>query len=187
MSALNHFLKTTVTSCLAVVMFSIPLAAAEQARLDRLFAELKEAAPEQALVVAKEIELEWSKSGSAAMDLLLRRGWDALEAGETAHAIEHFTAVTDHAPDFAEAWHARAVAYTRAQLYGPAIADLERALALSPRHFNAIYGLGVILEEMGRPEMAQEAYEAVLDIHPHQTEVQEALKRLAPQLSGQDI
>lgn len=187
MSALNHFLKNTVASVLAIVMFSLPLTAAEDARLDRLFAELLEAEPEQAVKVAREIELEWSKSGSAAMDLMLRRGRDALEAGETALAIEHLTALTDHAPDFAEGWYARAVAYTRAQLFGPALEDLERAIALRPRHFGAIYGLGVILEELGRPDMAQEAYEAVLAIHPTQSESIAAIARLKPFLSGRDL
>ncbi len=168
-------------------MFSLPSAAVEQARLDRLFAQLQQSETEEARKVGDEIVLELSKSGSSAMDLLLKRGRDALEAGDTKAAIEHFTALTDHAPEFAEGFHMRAVAYTRAELYGPAIADLERALALRPRHFQAIYGLGVILEELDRPNMAYEAYTRVLAIHPHYQDVPEALDRLSGALDGENL
>ena len=187
MSALNHFLKNTVTAFLAIVMFSLPCAAVEEARLNRLYEELKQAESSEAVKIGDEIVLELSRSGSSAMDLLLKRGQDALEADDARAAIEHLTALTDHAPEFAEGWHLRAVAYTRTGLYGPAIADLERALALRPRHFQAIYGLGVVLEELNRPKMAHEAYSRVLEIHPHFAEVKDALDRLGTSLGGQDL
>ncbi|MFD1157577.1 tetratricopeptide repeat protein [Roseovarius aestuarii] len=187
MSALNHFLKNILTALLATVWFSIPCFAVEQARLERLYSELQEAEAEQAVKIGNEIVLELSKSGSSAMDLLLKRGRDALEAGENRTAIEHLTALTDHAPDFAEGWHLRAVAFTRAGLYGPAIDDLERALALRPRHFEAIYGLGVVLEELDRPNMAYEAYERAAEIHPHYRDLAEVLERLGESLDGEDL
>jgi len=37
------------------------------------------------------------------MDLLLQRGQEAMDNEDYEAAIEHFTALTDHAPDFAEA------------------------------------------------------------------------------------
>lgn len=187
MSALNHFLKNIVAAFGAIVMFSLPLSAADEARLDGLYAQLKQVEAEEAVKIGNEIVLELSRSGSSAMDLLLKRGRDALEAGEIKSAIEHLTALTDHAPEFAEGWHLRAVAYHQAELFGQAIADLERALALRPRNFEAIYGLGVILEEMNRPDMAYEAYQRVLEIHPHFEDVSEALDRLSGQLEGENL
>jgi len=76
-------------------------AAAQTAKLDELFAELSEADARRAARIEREIWAEWSKSGSPAMDLLLQRGRDALAEGDYALAIEHLTALTDHAPDFA--------------------------------------------------------------------------------------
>ena len=187
MSALNHFLKNTVAAFLAIVWFSLPSAAVEQVRLDRLFAQWKQVEAAEAVKIGREIVLELSKSGSSAMDLLLKRGRDALEAGEINTAIEHLTALTDHAPEFAEGWHMRAVAYSRADLFGPAIADLERALALRPRHFEAIFGLGLILEELNRPDMALEAFDRVLDIHPHYNEAIEARERLSGKTGGENL
>ena len=91
------------------------------------------------------------------MDLLLRRGNEALEAEDYAAALEHFSALTDHAPDFAEGWNGRATAFYLMDEYSLAIADVERVLALEPRHFGALSGLAFMLEAMGEPELALEA------------------------------
>ncbi len=112
------------------------------------------------------------------MDLLLKRGREALEQDDSALAIEHFSALTDHAPEFAEGWHARATAFYQAGLYGPALDALERALALNPNNFNAIFGLGVMFQEFGDLERAVRAYAQVLELHPHHENAKAAMERL---------
>nr|WP_165197353.1 hypothetical protein [Pseudohalocynthiibacter aestuariivivens] len=187
MSADRPSLNSTVTAFLLAVLISVPLSAEEGGRLDTLYAQLKQAEAADAKRIASEIQLEQSKSGSAAMDLLLKRGRDAMEAGDFDLAIEHLTALTDHAPDFAEGWHARAIAYARVELYGPALGDVERVLALNPRHFDAIASLGALLEEVGQDQLAHEAYTQVLAIHPYFEDVTTALGRLDAELGGSDI
>lgn len=187
MGTLIRNLNIAVAAVFALLAFSAPLPAAETERLARMLGELHSAEPAQARRIAKEIELEWSKSGSAAMDLLLRRGRDALDADDSRAAAGFFTALTDHAPDFAEGWHMRAVAYARAELYGPALANLERALALNPHHYNAIFSLGSLMEEIGRPGMARDAYARALAIHPHHEALNAAMARVRPKLDGADL
>ena len=136
--------------------------------------------------VERRILAQWSKSGSAAMDLLLQRGRAALEAGELEAAIEHLTALTDHAPDFAEGWNARAAAFYERGDYGPAMVDLARALALNPSHFGAMAGLGLILEETGREAQALEAFRAAQAIHPHQPVISRSVARLQARVAGRD-
>lgn len=182
-----RFLNRTVASALAIVLFFAGGALADDGRLDRLYAQLQEADQADARRVAREIELEWSKSGSPAMDLLLKRGTDALESGDWQVAIEHLTALTDHAPDFAEGWYRRSLAYAAMDLFGPAVADLERALALRPRHYDAIATLGGILAKVDKPEMAMDAFERALAIHPHHADVTEALKHLDSQSGETDL
>ncbi|WP_297769896.1 tetratricopeptide repeat protein [uncultured Roseovarius sp.] len=179
-------LNRIVAAVLAIVTFSVP-AMAEETRLDRLFAQLSQAEPQEARRLAAEIELELSKSGSAAMDLLLRRGEDALQAGELAAAIEHLSAAIDHAPQFAEAWHLRSVAFFKQDRYGLALHDIEQALALEPRHFNVIYGLGVLLNEMGQPEMAVDAFSRALAIHPHHEDVTKARESAVRKLGSAEL
>lgn len=121
------------------------------------------------------------------MDLLLKRGQAAMEAGDLEAAVEHFTALTDHAPDFAEGWNARATAYFLMGQFGPSVADIQRTLALNDHHFGALTGLGIILEQLGRDASAREVYAASLAIHPHQEAIKEALERLELKLSGTEL
>jgi len=128
--------------------------------------------------VEQTIWARWSQSGSPTADMLLERGREAMAADDIARAIEHLTALVDHAPDFAEGYNARATAYYRAGLYGPALADIETTLALNPQHFGAIMGLALILEETGHPADALSAYRAVAAIHPHRPTIKDAVDRL---------
>lgn len=104
-----------------------------------------------------------------------------------AAAIEHLSAAIDHAPEFAEAWHLRSVAFFKQGRYGLALNDIEHALALEPRHFNVIYGLGVLLDELGQPGMAQDAFSRALAIHPHHEDVTKARDNVARELGGADL
>lgn len=156
-------------------------------RLDRLMQELSAAEPKDARRLEDEIRLEWDRSGSASANLLLDRGRKAFDAGNVQSAIEHYTALTDHAPDFAEGWVERARAFFELQQFGPALSDLETALALNPNHFEAISGLGLIFETMNRPQEAYQAYTLVRSIHPNHPAVTEALERLEPVVKGQAL
>ncbi len=170
------------------MFFIVSLAASAQSpTLDDLFARLKSADAGQAGRIEREIWLEWSKSGSPAMDLLLQRGRDATEAGDIPAAIEHLTALIDHDPAFAEGWNARATAYFLAGEFGPSVDDIAHTLTLNPRHFGALAGLGMIFEQIEQPEKALEAYRAALAIHPHMPAVLESVERLQTEIAGQDL
>lgn len=177
MSIINPIHKRIVTAFALTVMFSLPLGA-QEVTVDELFDELQLATVEQTDRITKQIETLWSQSGSASMDLLLKRGRDALRDGDTEAAIEHLTALVDHAPDFAEGYYTRATAYFESGLFGPALADLRTTLALNPRHFGALTGLAYILEETEHPEKALVAYRKVLELVPRDETVQEAVSRL---------
>jgi len=175
-----------VAACVASLLFAAPLSA-QHADLDALFQELREADKQTHARVADRIRRRFSQSGSPAMDLLLRRGNEAAEEGDLTAAIEHYTALIDHAPDFAEGYHSRASAYFSVGLVGPAIDDLRQTLALNPRHFEAMFGVGIMLEELGRTNEAVAAYEAIREIYPFDPQAAAALDRLDVQLQGQAL
>ena len=137
--------------------------------------------------VERQIRTEWSRSGSSAMDFLYQRGEKALEAEKFDEAIEHFTALTDHAPDFAEGYNGRATALFQKGLYGPAMADLGRTLELNPDHFGAMTGLAVILQSVGMESEALEVWYLVEAAHPHRPEMHEAIKALEAKVAGQAL
>lgn len=182
--------KSTATAFLAVVMFSLPYAASAQApsaedRAGRLLSRLAEAEDDSAARrLESQIMAEWSKSGSPAMDLLLKRGRDALDVDNIEGALEHFTALTDHAPGFAEGWHGLALAFYQAEMFGPAMDALEHVLVLNPHHFAALKGVGAINEQVGRHALAYDAYQRVLEMRPHDEDTLGAIKRLEGEVMG---
>lgn len=185
---LSAAILNRIVAALLLLFLTCAAALAEDtAKLDGLFDRLKTADEAEAGRIETEIWIEWSKSGSPAMDLLLQRGKDAMNLGDPALAIEHFTAVIDHAPDFAEAWNARATAYYMAGEFGPSVADIAKVLTLNPRHFGALSGLAMILEDTGKPERALEVYKAALAIHPHLKGAEEAVERLETEAEGQEL
>ena len=183
----RRLLHNHVVAAVLLLLSCFAPAGARAEDLDSLFAQLQEADAPEAARLVREIWYVWSKSGSPAMDLLLKKGRDAMAAGDIPAAIEHLTALTDHAPDFAEGWNARATAYFQAGELGPSVNDIARTLTLNPRHFGALSGLGMIFEELGQPDKALEAYRAALAIHPHLEGVGEAVERLEAETAGTDL
>lgn len=170
---------------LAVVFLVMPVTGmADEATLDSLFAELQDPANEDWEATEQEIWQEWSRSGSRAMDLLLERGRDAMAAGNYEAAVEHLSALIEHAPEFAEGWNARATAFFLMEQYGLSVADIQQTLALNPRHFGAMSGLGSILERTGRLKDALAVHTKALQVHPHQPGVIEAVERLRAEIGG---
>ncbi|GHA62442.1 hypothetical protein GCM10008927_29780 [Amylibacter ulvae] len=157
---------------------------AENSVLDDLFAQLKDPNQTNPEGVEKKIWREWSKSGSDAMDYLLERGQKAMEAGDYDAAIEHLSALIDHAPDFAEGWNARATVFFLIDEYGLSLSDVRQVLILNPRHFGALAGLGSIYEGLNRKAEALAAYEQVLELNPHHEPVKQAVARLTQELEG---
>ena len=182
--------KHIVAAFVLAVGFSIPaldFAVADEARVAELFAELQTADAVTTQALIDQIAVEWSKSGSPAIDLLMQRGFDAREAGDPARAVEHFTAAIDHAPDFAEAYNARAEAYYMTDDIGPAIQDLAKALDLNPQHFGAQLGFAIILGELGRDQEALDLYRRVQTILPQHATVADAIRQLSVMLEGQTL
>ncbi len=169
------------------VLLVIGPARAEESRLDALFEALGQVDEPGWEQIEDAIWAEWSETGSATLDLLLQRGREAMTEGDSRAALEHFTALIDNAPDFAEGYNARATAYFEAGLYGPSMADIAQVLSLEPRHFGALAGLGVILEQTGNSSRALEAYRAARAIHPHRTDLREAVDRLEAELQGTQL
>jgi len=150
----------------------------ENDRLDELFAEMQSTEGEGAASAELEALRIFRQSGSAAMDLLLARGYAALDVDDLKMAIWHFSALIDHAPDFAEAYNARATAFFLLGSYGESMADISTTLALNPRHFGALSGMGTLQEELGHLDNALIAYKAALALNPHSPELAESVKRV---------
>lgn len=183
---LTHRFKCTVAALFLGVGFSLP-AFAQETTLDELYQELLEADEATYARVEQRIIAQWEKSGSPAMDLLLRRGQEALDEGTPEVAVEHFSALVDHAPQFSEGYFGRATSYYLLGLMGPALEDIQTTLRLNPRHFEAMRGLATIMQELERPADALELYQLILAMNPQSEETRMSIDFLKMQLEGQAL
>jgi len=156
--------------------------------LDFLFDALK-AAPDDAS--AKHVEARiwaiWVRTPSDTASLLMVRAKAAVDAKQTDVAIKLLDSVIKLRPDYTEAWNRRATLYYMQDDYGRALADIQQVLVREPRHFGALTGLGMIMEELGDEKRALDTYRKALAINPHLDKVPERVRKLSEKIEGRDI
>ena len=156
--------------------------------LDFLFEALK-AAPDDisAKAVEDRIWALWLASGSDTANLLMTRVKSAIEAQDLDLAIKLLDAVVALKPDYVEAWNRRATIYYMKKDFGRSLADIRQVLAREPRHFGAMSGLGMILQEFGDDKHALEVLRRALAIHPRLKNIPDMVKTLSEKVEGRDI
>jgi len=156
--------------------------------LDTLFEALK-IAPDDASAKAIEdrIWAIWMSSDSDTCNLLMNRVKVATDDKDYDLAIKILDAIVTIKPDYVEAWNRRATLYYIKHEYGRALADLREVLAREPRHFGALGGLGLILQDIGDDKHALQAYQAALAIDPHLRDLADTVKTLREKVEGRDI
>jgi tetratricopeptide (TPR) repeat protein len=156
--------------------------------LDFLFGALK-AAPdnETAKAIEERIWALWFVSGSDTADLLMTRVKTAVEGKDLDLAVQLLDAIVEIKPDYVEAWNRRATLFFMKKDYGRALADIRQVLAREPRHFGALSGLGLIMQELGDDKRALEVFRRALAVHPHLERIPDVVKQLTEKVEGRDI
>lgn len=156
-------------------------------RLDGLFAELQAAEEHEAPSIEARIWEIWAEPQSATTAVLMERTEAALEIGDLDLARELSGHITGIAPSFAEGWHLRARVLFALDRHEEALAPLERAVALEPRHFGAYYALAALLDSLGQRKAAFEASSEALTYNPHYEDARRLADRLREAAQGRGI
>ena len=156
--------------------------------LDFLFGALKAAPDEDS---AKHVEARiwaiWLQTPSDTAALLMMRAKAAIDAQQTDVALKLLDAIIKLRPDYTEAWNRRATLYYLQNDYMRSLADIEQVLIREPRHFGALAGLGMIMQDLGDDKRALDAFRKALAINPHLEKVPELVKTLSEKVEGRDI
>lgn len=156
--------------------------------LDFLFGALK-AAPDQesAKAVEARIWALWTATPSDTAALLMARAKLAMDGKDTGVALKLLDAVIKLRPDYIEAWNRRATIYYLQNDYKRSMEDIRQVLIREPRHFGALAGLGMIMQETGDEKHALDAFRKALAINPHLERVPDLVKSLSEKVEGRDI
>ena len=71
--------------------------------------------------------------------------------------------------------------------FGQSMEDIRQVLKLEPRHFGAMSGLGMILQEFGDEKHALDVFRRALEVNPHLPKIDEMVKSLTEKVEGRDI
>jgi tetratricopeptide (TPR) repeat protein len=156
--------------------------------LDFLFGALK-VAPDDAS--AKHVEARiwalWMQTPSDTAALLMTRAKAAMDAQQMDVAQKLLDAVVKLRPDYIEGWNRRATLFYLRNDYTHSLEDIEQVLVREPRHFGALAGLGMIMQDLGDEKRALDAFRKALAINPHLDKVPELVKTLSEKVEGRDI
>ncbi len=139
---------------------------------------------------AQEIEhriwQEWLVAPNEAADATLSQVVLAMQQGSLEIALTLCNQLIDGSPMFAEAWNKRATVHYLLGDHDQSVADIRQTLALEPRHFGAISGLGLIFIRQGNYDAALDAFEQVLEISPASENARQSAQRVRNEL-GREI
>lgn len=156
--------------------------------IEFLFGALKAAPNAQAAkAVEGRIWALWMISPSDTATLLMTRVRTAVEAKNLDLAVQLLDAIVVLRPDYIEAWNRRATIHYMRKDFTRSLDDIRQTLAREPRHFGALAGLGLIMQELGEDKRALDVYRKAIEVNPHMPKIPDLIKSLTEKVEGRDI
>lgn len=156
--------------------------------LGGLFANLRAAkTPEAAQDTEAAIWSAWGQSHDPAVDRLMALGSAALQVADYPAALAAFDRVVAVSPRFAEGWNKRATTLYLLGRYEDSARDIDRVLALEPRHFGALSGLSLCDIKLKRTQDALAALRRAQAIDPNMPNIDYNIHELTLQLERESI
>lgn len=135
--------------------------------LDRLHGQLASApSPQVAGIVTQQLWDHWLIAPNGLAQDMLDTGMSLRIDQDLAGAERALDRLVDYCPNYAEGHNQRAfIRYLRGN-FEAALPDLERAIALRPRHLGAISGKGLTHMALGQDELAKAEFEKAVALNP---------------------
>lgn len=118
----------------------------------------------------------WTRSGDKAIDALMAKAAEQMQAQRFTEAIATLTEVIRRKPAFAEGWNRRATVLYLAGEYQKSLSDCDEVMKRNPQHFGALAGYGQIYFQLERYDKAIEYWRRALAVNPNMTGVELNIK-----------
>jgi len=130
--------------------------------------EAAQSAPDEVSgrIISNQMWQYWADAPDDYAQGLLDEGMTRRAAYDFEGAVKAFDALVAYCPAYAEGYNQRAFVNFIRQDYSAALPDLERAVALSPRHIAAMTGQAMTLMALDRPGEAALVLRAALELDP---------------------
>lgn len=176
--------------CLSLLLGMSGISSADQndSRLNELFVRLVQSPdPQTATTIEADIWNTWLANDRTDINELMQRGTEAMNKRQLDDALAIFNQMVELAPDFAEGWNKRATVYYLRDELNESVKDVQRTLALEPRHFGAHSGMGLIFMQVGDDGAAIKAFEEVLKLNPQSISAKFHIEQLRKRLRDELI
>lgn len=124
----------------------------------------------------------WLQHANEDVEQLMSLGTERMNLQRYNDALLIFSQVIESYPDFAEAWNKRATLYYIVGNYEASLSDIEQTLALEPRHFGALSGMGLVFIQRQELAKARDAFEELIRVHPNSPNARENLELINERL-----
>jgi tetratricopeptide (TPR) repeat protein len=175
----------TICALLTALFMAVPTSAVaegpyvDSAALDELFAELRIApTPNAAEDITRQIWANWMNPSNAELASRMATASAFLTMGDARRSLRMLDSIVEDFPDYSEGWNQRATVEYMIDDFDASLADIERVLALEPRHFGALSGRVSIYLQQGKHDEALRDMIRALAIHPFLSQ-----KELFPELA----
>jgi len=159
--------KKILSIILLFLSTSVLSANERDAKLDKLFNELKKDIPSLSSGIAQQIWMLWSTHPTdQKLTILLNNGSKLVQDKQLNRAIEVFTEAIEMDPSWAEAWNKRATVYYMIGEFKKSQDDIDKVLELEERHFGALAGQGMVNIQLKNYEKAILSYKKAQEIYP---------------------
>ena len=136
------------------------------AKLDKLFMELKTNITSSSPMISQQICSLWiTHPTDDKLTSILDEGSKLVQDKQLARAINVFTEVIELDPTWAEAWNKRATVFYMVGEFDKSQDDIDKVLELEKRHFGALACQGMVNIQLKNYDKAKRSYQKVQEIY----------------------
>ena len=151
----------------------------DTAKLDQLFAELKLApSADAAETISRQIWAIWMVPSDEKLAARMATAGAFMTMGDLRATMAVLDKIVADYPDYSEGWNQRATVEYMMNNFSASLADIDKTLALEPRHYGALAGRVMIYLQQGHRAEALHDMITALAIHPYLS-----TKQLFPELA----